>query len=294
MIGATQISVVARLFTSSVIQEMARKGRSPTFVRLIRQSSLDRSVKSSARVRDVFEAAFDILKEKSNRNEYVYKAALTQKILLGVHSLQTASMMSEFRVGECKADVAILNGTATVYEIKSERDSLARLERQLRAYRRVFATINVIVGEKHLNEVLESVSDDTGVLVLHGRYRISEVRSASNRPELTDPIAIFESIRTEEAKRVLDRCGVEVPDVPNIEMHAALRKKFESVDPTDAHEGMVHVLKKSRNLLPLAELVNNLPRSLHAVALSCRLRRADHDRLLTAVNARMRDTAVWV
>lgn len=273
---------------------MARKGKSPTFVRLFRQTPLDESAKAAARVRDVFEAAFEILKERSYRNEYVYKAALTQKILLGVHSLQTASMMSEFRVGDCKADVAILNGTATVYEIKSERDSLARLERQLRAYRRVFATINVIVGENHVKEVLDSVSTDIGVLVLHDRYRISELRSPSNRPELTDPTAIFDSIRVEEAKQVLQRCGIEIPDVPNIEMHAALRKKFERVKARDAHEGMVHVLKKSRNLLPLAELVDNLPRSLHSVALSCRLRRADHGRLLTAVNARMRDALDWM
>ncbi|MEI9986083.1 MAG: sce7726 family protein [Aliidongia sp.] len=53
--------------------------------------------------------------------------SVTQKILMGKHSLRTASMLNEFRAGSCKADLVILNGTATVYEIKSERDSLTRL-----------------------------------------------------------------------------------------------------------------------------------------------------------------------
>lgn len=88
------------------------------------------------------------------RHEYIYKAAPTHKILLGKHSLHSASVINEFRVGECKADVAILNGTATVYEVKSERDSLAWLERQIRANATVFAKVYVIASESHIQAVL--------------------------------------------------------------------------------------------------------------------------------------------
>jgi len=88
----------------------------------------------------LFERAFSLLEREGYRHEYVYKAALTQKIFLGRHSLQTASMLSEFRVGQCKADLVILNGTSTVYEVKSERDSLDRLERQVAAWTRAQET----------------------------------------------------------------------------------------------------------------------------------------------------------
>lgn len=45
---------------------------------------------------------------------------IANKILLGKHSLNTSHMLSEFRVGYNKADVVIINGTSSVYEIKSE------------------------------------------------------------------------------------------------------------------------------------------------------------------------------
>lgn len=76
---------------------------------------------SGATVGDVFDQAFEILKVAGQRDEYIYRAAISQKILMGTHSLRTASMLNEFRAGSSKADLVILNGTATVYEIKSER-----------------------------------------------------------------------------------------------------------------------------------------------------------------------------
>jgi hypothetical protein len=290
---SNQVSAVSRLFSSSVVREMARKGRSPMFARLARESTLSATLSESDRVYDLFDAAFSILKQKAYRHEYVYKAALTHKILLGTHSLHTASMLTEFRVGACKADLAILNGTSTVYEIKSERDSLSRLERQLLAYERVFAKVYVIAGENHVDDVFNTVPPDVGILKLHSRYRISTLREAVDRPERTSPAAIFDAIRLSEAKQILHRYGVEVPCVPNTQMNAALRIRFVKLKPREAHEGMVHALKKSRNLLPLADLVGNLPCSLQSAALSVSLTRAGHERLLGAVNARMGDAMKW-
>src|SRR6266568_1535168 len=117
-LATDQLAAISRLFSSSVVHEMARKGRSPLFARLVSQSQLLGSISLSERVYTLFDAAFSLLKREGYRHEYIYKAALTHKILLGKHSLQTASMINEFRVGDCKADVAILNGTATVYEVK--------------------------------------------------------------------------------------------------------------------------------------------------------------------------------
>ena len=272
---------------------MARKGRSPLFARLVQESLLLETFSTSDRVHDLFDAAFFILKKKAHRHEYVYKAALTHKILLGVHSLQTASMLTEFRVGECKADLVILNGTAAVYEIKSERDSLSRLERQLRAYKQVFAKVYVIAGENHVNTIFDAASSDVGVMKLSNRHQISTLREALDQPECTSPGAIFDSIRLSEAIQILARSRISVPRVPNTELFSTLRSQFLKLKPRDAHEGMVQVLKKSRNLMTLADLVENLPRSLQSAALSVPLRKTDHERLLHAVNVRVHDAMKW-
>jgi len=247
----------------------------------------------SDRVSTVFEAAFSLLKREGYRHEYIYKAALTHKILLGKHSLQTASMINEFRVGDCKADVAILNGTATVYEVKSERDSLARLERQIAAYATVFAKVYVIAAESHIRAVAITVPDSVGMLCLNSRHQISTLRDATDQPERTSPSAIFNSIRIEEARMILSVFGVSVPRVPNTKLHAVLREAFVKLDPIQAQEGMVRVLKHTRNLLPLSALVDQLPPSLHTAALSVPLRKVDHQRLVDAVNTPLKDAMGW-
>jgi hypothetical protein len=292
-LATDQLAAISRLFSSSVVHEMARKGRSPLFARLVSQSQLLGSISLSERVYTLFDAAFSLLKREGYRHEYIYKAALTHKILLGKHSLQTASMINEFRVGDCKADVAILNGTATVYEVKSERDSLTRLERQIAAYATVFAKVYVIAAETHIRAVANTVPDFVGILCLNSRHQISTLRDAVDQPERTSPAAIFNSIRTEEARSILTSFGVPIPPVPNTELYKVLRQAFVKLDPIQAHEGMVRVLKRTRNLLPLSALVDQLPPSLQTAALSVPLRKVDHQRLVTAVNTPLKDAMGW-
>lgn len=290
---SNQLATISRLFSSSVIQEMARKGKSPLFASLASQSRLLDSLSASQCVHSLFDTAFSLLEKEGCRDEYIYKAALTRTILLGTHSLRTASMLNEFRVGECKADLAILNGTATVYEVKSERDSLSRLERQVIAYAKVFARVYVIAGENHVDAVLNSVPKDVGVMRLNSRHGISILREAADRPARTSPAAIFDSIRTLEASKILQSRGMLVPPVPNTELRSVLRSLFIKLSPCAAHEGMVKVLKQTRNLLPLSDLVGKLPLSLQAAALSVPLRKLDHTRFVAAVNTRLKDAMAW-
>jgi hypothetical protein len=293
-LATEQLAAISRLFSSSVIREMARKGRSPLFAKLASESLLLSSLSVYWPVSSLFEAAFSLLKREGYRHEYIYKAALTHKILLGIHRLHTASMLNEFRVGECKADLAILNGTATVYEVKSERDSLSRLERQVTAYAKVFARVYVIAAENHIDAVMASVPRDVGILLLNSRHQISTLRYAVDRPGSTSPEAIFDSIRTDEARMILLSHGVSIPVVPNTELNSVLRHLFIKLDACKAHDGMVRVLKKTRNLLPLSALVAQLPPSLQTAALSVPLRKLDHTRLVAAVNTRLDDAMAWV
>ncbi|MDB6100572.1 MAG: uncharacterized protein JWO52_571 [Gammaproteobacteria bacterium] len=291
-LASPQLAALSRLFSSSVIRELARRGRSPLFARLAKQSQLVASPASEC-VHTLFDAAFQLLKRQGCRDEYVYKAALVQKILLGRHSLQTASMLNEFRIGGCKADIAILNGTATVYEVKSERDSLARLQRQIAAYMTVFPRVYVITAETHVNAVMTSLPEEIGVLQLNSRHQISTLREAADRPERTSSTAIFDSIRTGEARLILQARGVSIPAVPNTQQSAVLRHLFCKLNAREAHESMVQVLKQTRNLLRLSDLVAQLPDSLHTAALSVPLRKLDHARLVAAVNTPLKDALAW-
>jgi len=259
----------------------------------MRESGLLITEKQPETIGAFFDHAFEYLKRKNNRYEYIYKAAITKKVLLGVHSLQTASMLTEFRVGQCKADVVILNGTGTVYEIKSERDSLTRLQAQVESYMKVFALTNVIVGENHLDEVLEKVPDEVGVLKLSDKYHISSIRDGKDDAFRTCSSSIFDVINLREAESILIDAGIDIPNVPNTQKHGVLREMFIALSSEVAHRGMVRVLKRTRNLLPLKSLLDELPESLHSASLSTRLRKSDRQRLIDALRTPVNTAACW-
>jgi len=240
-----------------------------------------------------FDQAFELLRKAGGRNEYVYRAALTHNILLGTHSLRTACMLTEIRAGACKADVAILNGTATVYEIKSERDSLARLANQVANYQKVFAQIYVIASEAHINDIIVGTPKDVGVMCLSRWDRITTMRGATDRGDRVCPVTIFESLRSSEARAILCDLGMPVPAVPNTMLHGAMRRCFAQLEPQAVHRAMVSTLKRTRNLAPLGTLVDQLPLSLQPAALLIQVRRSDHERLVEAVHTPLDAAMAW-
>ena len=290
---STQLSAMARLFSSAVFREMAKKGRSPLFARLFALTGIGDRCADNDTVGTAFKETFDLLNAVGQRDEYIYRSALTHKILLGKHSLKTASMLTEFRTGTCKADVVILNGTATVYEIKSERDSLSKLANQIKNYKKVFAEVYVIASDRHINGVLGSVPEDVGVMKLGPHYKITQVRGAENRADRICPATVFDSLRSAEAVEILKRLKIAVPDVPNTQRHKTMREAFAQLDPKDVHNAMVTTLKITRNLAPLSDLVDRLPRSLHAAALSIQVQRADYNRIVDAVLTPLSAAKIW-
>lgn len=271
---------------------MAKKGRSALFARLFAQTGIS-ACSADQEVGEAFDAAFAVLRRSGLRDEYIYRAALTHNILLGTHSLNTACILTEFRAGACKADLAVLNGTGTVYEIKSERDSLARLANQVANYKKVFAKVYVIAGEAHVHDIVENTTADVGVMCLSRWDRITKVRRASDQPDRVCPVTIFESLRSAEARAILRDLAAPVPEVPNTLLHGAMRESFARLRPEEVHRAMVKTLKRTRNLAPLGTLVDQLPVSLQPAALSIQVRRADHKRLVEAVRTPLIAAMSW-
>lgn len=59
--------------------------------------------------------------------------------------------------GEVRVDVTLVNGTLHGYEIKSDRDSLRRLDRQAARYSAVLDRATLVVGERHLLDAFNMV-----------------------------------------------------------------------------------------------------------------------------------------
>lgn len=95
---------------------------------------------------------YNILKTEY-RNEYYYKNTLLNKLLLGVHSVNTTTALTEIPIAKSKADFVLINGKAVVYEIKTELDNLERLESQINDYFKAFDHVAVVTYNENVTAI---------------------------------------------------------------------------------------------------------------------------------------------
>ena len=209
--------VLARFFSSGVLRELARNGHSSIAGRLSRRYNLFEQFDSGISVAEFYNAIFKRL-IREYRHEYIFKNAIAEKILLGRHNLNTAFMLTEFPVDDCKADAVVLNGTSHVYEIKSEMDSFDRLDRQLAAYHKMFDFITVITTERLYKSVEDRVPAEVGIMVLADggyRFRKKPFREAISNKGNVDPVVIFNALQRREYLKVIKiTFGVALTDTP--------------------------------------------------------------------------------
>ncbi|UQG54043.1 sce7726 family protein [Marinobacter sp. M3C] len=283
---------LARIFSPSIYKELAAKGRSPALSRLARQCTLFDQVGCGS-IGDLFEYAFLRLKQ-GNRSEYVYKAALAKKTILGIHNLNTAALLSEYRAGSSKADIVVVNGTTTVYEVKSERDKLCRLSGQISDYLQVFGRVNVVLAAKHIADAENLLPEIVGIHCLTKRNQISVVREGQDNSNNILSSALFNSLSLREASEVLIELGIRTPSVPNTQLYTELAKIFDSLPGKIVHEASVKVLKISRSQSYLKDFISGLPSSLKVNALTTPLRIKDRSRVLETLGLPIETAKKWI
>ncbi len=105
----SEASALSRLFSAAVLRDFSKEARSSQFARLLRYTRLSENMPYGATVGTTLDEAFNLLSKSKFRDDYVYRSAITDKILLGRHNLNTATLLNEVRAGSCKADVVVLN-----------------------------------------------------------------------------------------------------------------------------------------------------------------------------------------
>jgi hypothetical protein len=235
------------MFSAAAVRPLASHGRSALLGRLLHASEPALPTQNAgATVHDALTAAFDVLRQIGQRDDHVYRTAVAQKLFLGRHSSNTAVAMFEARASRSRADVVILNGTSTAYEIKSERDSFARLHDQLQDYRQVWASVNIVTSPSRVEEALALAPSDVGVLKLTAEFTFKTVRSAIDDPTRINPLLLLDSLRVTEAIKVLEGLGDSIPALPNTKVRQYLTEYFLTVAPERLHSATLAVLKKSR------------------------------------------------
>ena len=112
--------------------------------------------------------------------------------------------------GTVRIDVAIINGSLTGYELKSDRDTLERLPHQRDIYGHVFDYLHLVVGKRHAEDAEKLLPDWWGIKIAVAdgtEIKLLPHRDASQNPT-PDPYLIAEMLSKDEAIRILDSLGL--------------------------------------------------------------------------------------
>ena len=108
--------------------------------------------------------------------------------------------------GEARVDIAVINGELIGYEIKSARDNLQRLPRQIEFYNSVFDRVILVVDERHMAGALQLLPEWWGVKGIFGS-RLESVREGGCNQDV-DAWSLCWLLWREEALEILNRHGL--------------------------------------------------------------------------------------
>ena len=200
--------------------------------------------------------------KKNYKCEYVYKNTIVNKILLGRHSLNTSTLISELNVGKSKADIVIFNGTSTVYEIKTELDSLNRLEAQLEDYLKCFDKIYVITTLENIKKLENKLSGKIGLIEYTKRGTLREHKKAESNKQNIDKKSLFSLFRKNEMLNIIKKIGFEIPDVHPRYLREECEKIFLKLSNEEAHNIAIEEIKKRKIKNEQKEIIEMAPESL--------------------------------
>lgn len=143
------------------------------------------------------------------------RAALREK-LRSIHADEPdTAIIDELSLsqGEARVDLAVVNGSFSGYEIKSDRDTLARLPHQLAVYELCFNEITIVVGSKHVDACAESVPEWWGIWEASCGENAAVVLVERRAPITNDRISpqrVVQLLWREEVFEALKELGVTV------------------------------------------------------------------------------------
>lgn len=268
---------LAKIFTSVNITKIAQGD-----LALVQDIANDFPTLTHVRnLSELFEEAYKLLC-KYYPNEYVIKNIIANNILLGTHSMNTASMLSELRIGTNKADCVIINGISTCYEIKTKFDTLKRLPEQLTTYTSSFDKTFVVTHEEHLASLIKIQKNmpSFGILVLNKRNQLSKKIEAPLNQSFNTEL-MFHTLRKDEYTDIVCKVTGAIPNCQQTELFSECKEIFCSLSKSEANNHFKRVLKTYRR--NDHNFIKKLPKSMKNFGISYSIHKKDKDNIISSL-----------
>ena len=259
--------VINRVFTRTVMNDLIKKGHSEIFDVVVQRYIDDPEGKNHGElISEIYSHLGD-----SYRNEYYYMNTLLNKLLVGIHSVNTTTALSQIRIADHIADFVMINGEGQVYEIKSDLDNFERLSDQLYDYYKAFSKVSVLASDheiERVEKVLDKMGDmgnSVGIYVLSEKDTIfskNRGRPPKQYDENLDYKCIFALLRKKEYENIILQYYHELPQVPPVSFYKACLEMFRGIPILDAQNLAFKELKKRNKISKI--VFDDVPRELKA------------------------------
>lgn len=245
--GTNKMSNLNRIFTRNMLRNFIDGKEDNVYSSVVRRYIDDVEQKNNQ------ELISEIYCELKNnyRNEYFYKNTLLNKLLLGVHSVNTTTALTEISIAKSKADFVLINGKAIVYEIKTELDNLERLSSQIDDYYKAFDHVAVVTYEKNLHQlgkVLDNMEKPVGIYVLRKNGKLGTVRKPQSYINGLEKETIFKLLRKNEYEDILIQRYGYLPETTQFKYYSTCKSMFLNIPIEESYLFVLKILKKRMKL----------------------------------------------
>jgi hypothetical protein len=180
-----------------------------------------------------------------------YDVRIALRSHLGVEHRDDPSTKIVEELGLCeeaRIDFAVINGSLTGFELKSARDTLARLPRQAATYSRVFDFVHLVSAENHVDRAVNIIPPWWGIVIAmpdnQSRLSLHFDRAASENPSV-DPYSIVQLLWRTEALAILTRFEAD-RGVRSCPREAVWGRLVETLSLTELRTEVRNTLKARR------------------------------------------------
>lgn len=205
--------------------------------------------------------------DKEHRNEYYFKNAILNQLLIERHELTHTAALTELPIAESKADMVLINGKGIVYEIKTDLDDFSRLECQINDYYKAFSYVNVVVGQKYYKKAKELLKDTkVGIYVLYDSGNLLPRKKAKCNREQLSYESMFRILRKNEYESILLKYNKHLPQTNSFQYYRECYRRMKKLGTTTVQKEMQECLKKRMLLQHDYSMEEKIPYSLRFYA----------------------------
>lgn len=244
--------ILNRLFTQNTFFDMIQYNDTSIFDTVVKRYIDDIEDKNNG---ELISEIYSYM-SKEYRNEYFYQNTLLNKLLLGKHSVNTTTALTQIPISKSKADFILINGKAVVYEIKTALDTFDRLNTQIRDYYKAFNHVCVVTSESQFEQACELLKNtNVGVYCLTSRETLSTTKRKEPIADAShlDHTTIFKILHKTEFENIIQKYYGELPKTSQVFYYGECLYKFSNIPISDAYSMFLKELKK-RNKIEICNL----------------------------------------